>query len=302
MRRRIPTAVAAIGCCSLAFLHAQDTARGPAFEVASVRPSPANPGTPPAMFSRVNWPPGRFTANRTTVRSLVRFAYEVPDYLIEGGPTWAASEPFDITATVPEDATVDDRQVMLRTLLAERFRLVVREEAREAPVYELVMSREEGRFGPGLTRPDEDVDCEPVEAARNADVTERFRRLRESPSLLLEGPMCGNLSSSRPTPDGGTQAAWSAGREAVAALTAYLAPQVRRPVIDRTGLTGEFDFRLEYVEPGLGGQPEAGAVVPPADLPTLFAALEEQLGVKLESARGPVTVLVIDDVHRPDPN
>ena len=88
----------------------------------------------------------------------------------------------------------------------------------------------------------------------------------------------------------------------MAALADYLSQRVKRPVIDRTGLTGEYDFQLEDVAPGPGGKPEQGAVAPPPDLPTLFVALEEQLGLKLEEARGPVTVLVIDDVQRPDPN
>jgi uncharacterized protein (TIGR03435 family) len=293
-------AAAVLVLASSAPLFPQGT--GPSFDVASVRPSPANPGTPFAMFSSMNWPPGRFTANRTTVRSLVRFAYEVPDYLIEGGPAWAASEPFDITATVPEDATVNDRQAMLRTLSAERFHLLVHEEVRDAPVYELVVAREDGRFGPGLTRPDDSIDCEQVETERRANMAEQPRRFRENPSLLPEGPTCGNLSSSRPTPDGGTQAAWSAGREPVTTLTGYLAPQVRRPVIDRTGLAGEFDFRLEYIEPGLGTSQADGNWPTPVDVPALFVALEEQLGLKLEDARGPVTVLVIDAVQRPDPN
>jgi uncharacterized protein (TIGR03435 family) len=178
----------------------------------------------------------------------------------------------------------------------------VHEEVRDAPVYELVLAREDGRFGPGLTRPDDSIDCEQVEVDRRAYIAKRSRQFRENASLLPDGPTCGNLSSSRPTVDGGTQAAWAAGAEPVATLVRYLAPQVRRPVIDRTGLTGEFDFRLEYIEPGLGTS-QAGADRPtPFDAPALVVALEEQLGLKLEDARGPVPVLVIDEVQRPDPN
>jgi uncharacterized protein (TIGR03435 family) len=164
------------------------------------------------------------------------------------------------------------------------------------------MARDDRRPGPHLTRPDDTVDCAQVVAKWREGLDEWSRRFRESPSLLQDGPVCDVNLSNRPTPDGGHQHAWSAGREPMAALANYLSERLNRPVLDRTGLSGEFDVQLEYVEPGPGGRPEQGAVAPPPDLPALFVALEEQLGLKLEEARGPVTVLVIDDVQRPDLN
>lgn len=287
---------------------AQNEPPGPVFEVASVRPSPTTTAFP-RPSSTLEWSSRRFTASRLALPFLISEAYDLPRYRIEGGPGWMQSEEFDIAATFAGGDGRDQRRAMLRALLRERFGFVAHLEERETRVYELVLAREDGRLGPRLTRPDNAVDCESLQAARR----------KANPKLPyssggflgvfqngpdLNGPICDTNAVKRFLPGGGyTETMW-ASRRPLPYLAEYLTSVLDRPVVDRTGLTGEFDLRLEHSQSSLTTPSSTDPNVPQVRNvgPPLFTAVEEQLGLKLQSARGPVEFLIIDRVQRPTAN
>lgn len=256
-----------------------------AFDVASVKPSP-----PDASGSMISGPmPSRFTAQNATLKLLVMYAYGVRDYQVLGGPAWASSDGFDIAATYPGGKAPDPMSVslMVRTLLQERFKLRTHAETRDQPTYELVLSRQDGRLGPSLRR--SDTNCEAEMAARKG-----------APVAFGSGgvPTCMMITSPR-TIQGGTRT--------LPMLASALSARVGRPVTDRTGLAGNFDIVLEWTpDPGtpvMSGRSEVTPSSPPtADAVSIFTALQEQLGLRLASTRGPVEVVVIDAVERPSPD
>lgn len=221
------------------------------FEVASIKPSAVRDGS----FT-INYPPGgRFSAKNVTVKILVRNAYNLQDYELQGGPDWAASAGFDIEAQPAEgagDLSRQQVQVMLQALLADRFHLVVHRETGQHPIYNLVV----GKNGPRL--------------AASGSLS--------GPSIMKMGQL-------------------NAQRLTLSSLASILTFDLKRPVKDKTGLTGEYAIKLEWA-PGL----EASDTTDPSSQPSLFAAVQEQLGLKLESSTGPVEVLMIDQVQRPDEN
>jgi uncharacterized protein (TIGR03435 family) len=212
-------------------------------------------------------------------------------YEIFGGPSWATSDRFDISATMEPSPTESDqgprRRRLIRALLADRFTLVAHEERRQMPAYSLVMTRSDRTLGARL-RPfegecgDWDKLGPPPESETGVLPTSK------GPQHCMSMTGIGRISAR------GT---------VLSDLATLLArfPAVRRRVIDRTGLTGRFDFDLEWTPLVMPPGPAAQGVPPDAG-PTLFTALQEQLGLKLESTRETVTVLVIDSVNQPSPN
>src|ERR1700730_10541459 len=128
-------------------------ASGPVFEAASVKPNTSGD----ARVILVPQPGGRLTGTNVTAAMLIRFAYDLPDFQVLGGPTWLNSDRFDVLAKAEGDPSVDQKRWMVRRLLAERFRLTAHTETRALPIYALVMARRDGRMGPQL-RPTE-ADC-----------------------------------------------------------------------------------------------------------------------------------------------
>jgi uncharacterized protein (TIGR03435 family) len=253
----------------LLFLAAIATAQQ-AFEVASIKPNAGNDNR--AMIGMQ--PGGRFIATGINVKFLIGMAYNLRDFQISGGPGWITSERFDINAKPPEGspARIPPEQIreMVKALLAERFQLKTRTESKEMPVYQLVVAKN----GPKMTP-----------AAAEGDS-------QGGPGMIRMGR--GQLEGSR---------------MAMAMLANQIATQVGRPVIDKTGLTGQYDVKLEWTpEPGHGGGPFGGPpppdALPPADSngPTIFTAVQEQLGLRLEPAKGPVETLVIESISRPTEN
>jgi uncharacterized protein (TIGR03435 family) len=255
------------------------TASRAAFEVASIKPNKAAPGL------RI-WRPlpgGRFMASNMPLRELIRLAYGADTFRIpaqmEGGPGWVGSDRFDIEAKAEhEDATARDMLAMLRTLLEDRFKLKAHSESRELPIYRLVLAKKDGSLGPQLTRPA--VECVRAGAPPPADGKET------APRCGVTSPAPGVLIARGVT---------------MAQVAAYLPlfPVVGRIVRDETALTGAFDLKLEYT-PALVQGPNPGAFVtnPDADSGvSLFTAMQEQLGLKLDAQKGPVDVLVIDHVE-----
>jgi uncharacterized protein (TIGR03435 family) len=257
----------------------QDSA---SFEVAAIKP--ADPGNAGTMI-RFD-PEGRLEATGVTLKLLIRVAYEVHDFQIVGLPAWAESDRFNVDAKAadtktakinpgnPSIMTDDERRAVetklhagVQTLLADRFNLQARRETREMPVYALVIASGGSKL-------------KPATGSRG----------------LLGGR--GQMTGTGATLD---------------MLIHLLSNATDRIVIDRTGLNGAYDFKLEWTpgpgEMGLAGGPPPPGVAPggseasaPAEGPSLFTAIQEQLGLRLEATKGPVEVVVVDHAEKPSAN
>jgi uncharacterized protein (TIGR03435 family) len=247
-----------------------------AFEVATVR---ENTSTETGGFIQRR-PGGSFSVGNQTLLTLITFAYQLQRGQLVGAPDWINTTRYDIVARAGRDippapfGAVAPEAIMLRALLADRFKLAVHREAREMPIYALTLARSDGQLGPRLRRPTNDY-CEQ-------------RRLASAKGPLPPGlptdPVCG-IS--------GTGSELTAGSFPLSSFTGFLAGPVRRPVVDRTGLTGEWDFDLKW-------NPDPTST--DTERPAIFTALQEQLGLKLEATTGPVDILVVDRVERPVPD
>ena len=274
---------------------------GPTFFVASVKPNLSD-GDMSAALS-----PGRFDARNLSVKNLVRIAYGVEYQRIVGGPDWVASAGFDIAAVFDSDpgsepqiaapagrpsASAVNRKrfrLMLQHLLTERFRLRVSREPRELPHYALVMSRPE-TFKARVRR--SVVDCDAQYEGRR-----RGGLRREQPT----GPYCGLQLVF-----GGGATTIISDAATMSDLARYLRPEVGRLVENETEVDGRFQIEVTFASELAGQFPGDGFAALGAEAPlgglSVFAALEEQLGLALESRTGPVEVLVIEHVERPTPN
>jgi uncharacterized protein (TIGR03435 family) len=259
--RGIPLGIVAmvtiLGCLvnALNVLAQSETGRAPVFEVASVKPS-----KPGSRFSIVRSPGGRLTVTNATLRMLVKAAYHLKDYQLSGGLNWVDSERFDIVAK-PEGGG-DEIAPMLRSLLADRFKLTVRRETKELPVYALVPARN----GPKLRD------------AKTGD--------SNTGGTIGRGHLTGHKMS-------------------IPELADVLSGSLDRTVLDRTGIQGVFDIELEWTpDVGQQGGDGRGNTEPSPDPsgPSIFAALQRQLGLRLEAQKGPVEVVVIDSASKPPEN
>jgi bla regulator protein blaR1 len=274
----------------------QASAAGPAFEVASIKPN--NSGDGRVMMGMQ--PGGRFTATNITLRLLIRNAYQLQDFQIVGGPSWIGSEHYDIVAKgedglPPEPPSLDRTgpnriQLMIRALLAERFQLTVHNETRELPIYALVLARSDGKLGPQLQK--SEVDCNAVFAAARG---RGGMPPPPGPPQQGERPSCGMRIGMGNLAMGGTP---------LSQFVNSLAMFTGRTVQDKTGLTGNYDVTLTWTPDQMPQRPPGAPEPPPIDPngPSIFTAVQEQLGLKLESQKGPVAVLVIDRVERPKEN
>jgi len=242
----------------------------PEFEVASVKPNNGIDETP-GMQVRYG---GHVTIHAMTVRILIGAAYDIDEsFQVSGGPRWIETERYDIVAQAPPNvptASFEWWKPMLQSLLADRFRLALRREAKELPVYELVAAKSGIKIAPL-----KDGTCMVADPQKRTPV-----RPGEAPPRF-----CDNLRYTR----GGIEAI---GVD-MTRLANTLAAILKSTVVNKTGFTGMFDLHLEY------------APVEDTDdtaRPSIFTALQEQLGLRLESAKGPVEVLVVDHVERPSDN
>jgi uncharacterized protein (TIGR03435 family) len=270
-------------------------AGSPAFDVASVKANKAGDSRTMFQFQ----PGGRFKAINVPLRNLIAMAYSTPlpfpDFLITGGPKWIESERFDVIAKAAGDPQAGpngpppEMFLMLRSLLAERFQLAVHRETKEEPIYTLVMARSDGKLGPQMHA--SATDCAALMAAARAR-----GGAPPPPPAPGERPPCG----ARMFPGN-----FSAGSTTILQLTNGLSRLVSRTVVDRTGLTGSFDLDLQWtpdqMPQGREDRPPGAPPLPAIDPngPSIFTAVQEQLGLKLESTKGPVDVLVIDRVEHP---
>jgi uncharacterized protein (TIGR03435 family) len=249
----------------------------PAYELAAIKPSK------PGMGSTILFKQDGFIANRVTLKFLIKMAYRVEDDQIAGAPKWVDSNTYDVEAKVDSSEVAelsklnnDQRALMFQQLLAERFRLALHRETRNLPVYTLVIAKNGSKLQeakPGDTYPDglKSPDGKPVGHA---------------------GPMM-----------------WGNGRVIgqgvpLAQMVSALSQQLGRSVQDRTGLTGNYDIKLEWTpdEPQRGQPGPDSGLAAGSPTPSLFTAIQEQLGLKLESRKAPVEVLVIDHVETPSEN
>jgi uncharacterized protein (TIGR03435 family) len=255
------------------------------FEVASVRPDDSRraPGI------RV-LPNGQFTAAAVTLHDLIMRAYGVHESQVIGGQGWVTSDRYEVVAKAsgPPPGGTADVLTMLQTLLAERFRLRMRTESRPLSAYVVTM-RVNGRLGPGIRV--STVDCaanmpSPVPSAM---------------TLTADGwPPCGLTLTRTWLGDTRVRAEVKQSAVSMREFAFRLQGLVGRPVVDRTDLSGLFDIEYVYVRDtaaNTGGIPAA-----PADAPDLFTAFDRQLGMRIESDRVEVPVLVIDSVERASAN
>jgi uncharacterized protein (TIGR03435 family) len=239
------------------------TAR-PAFAVASVKPTDLSLGQQIDMRAL---PGGTVTATAVTLKFLITVAYGVQNVQISGGPGWLDTAKFDLLAK-PADGVKPQILPMLQSLLEDRFQLVIRRETKELSVYELKLAKTGGQLGPNLKR-SAIVNC-PVEAAVVGTIP-------CGGFVLDRGRLAGN-------------------KDQLSALTKPLSGIVDRPVVDKTGLTQYFDLTLEWA-------PDIGAAANPnTGLPSIYTALTEQLGLKLEAAKEPTEMLVVDRAEKPSDN
>ena len=266
-----------------------------AFDVVSVKPN--NSGS---TSSSTSGRAGSFTASNVTARQLIIFAYRLRQFQLTGGPGWISADRYDVAARPPESAKPDN-PAMTRALLRDRFKLVFHTEKRELPIYALVVQRSDGRLGPGLKRIPDD-ECPPPGSPR-----------RGGPPPPAASPFdpnavaaCGSIifGPGRLLAHGVPIDMLSRSLANLPAITSF-----NRPVTNLTKLEGMYDFDFRFAnEFGRGGPPPVSGpaaapnAITPGDEPALFTALQEQLGLKLNSQRATLDVLVIDSIDRPTEN
>jgi uncharacterized protein (TIGR03435 family) len=285
---------------------AQDPAATPAvaFDVVSVRPSnpnpdPANPLSQIALM--LPQPGGRFTATNTPLRMLIKTAYELQqDAQLTGGPPDLLAAKYDITARAPVAFIGKELPQLLRTLLADRFKLKTHTESRELPLYDLVLARSDGRLGPDLK-------------PSTSDCSKAEQIAAEQGAALAKGDVASFVGKPRPcsvstdASGGPLNLLMRGDGQEMKQMVEILSQFTGRTVRDKTGLTGRYDFAMKLdlqmvlaLAQRMGANiPAAAANIPQSDGSSLMTALNEQLGLKLESTRGPVDVMIIDSVEAP---
>ena len=281
--------------------YGQNATPNPSFEVASVKPSAPPDGRGRAVRatgvpgSPYGKDPGRFTAENFSLPNLITLAYDIPFYRLSGADD-LNMVMFNIQAKMPEDTTKEQFQLMLQNLLAERFRLKVHWVDRQMDLYDLVVAKGGARLKEGA----------PDQPSESDDSTSRSKDYNDPPKRRPDG---------YPIPPPGNQrwmaimngkAAMRGHNETTAQMASQFSVQVGHPVKDATGLTGKYDYTI-YWSAGATRALVAAAPIPsngslPAapepDGPSLFVALQEQLGLKLEPKKGQVQVLIVDHVEK----
>jgi uncharacterized protein (TIGR03435 family) len=254
----------ALFACVAGRLFAQEPAPGfDAFEVATVKPTPQD--WRGGRFIRMLGP-RQFTATNYTLRVLIAAAYRLNTQAVLGGPSWMDSDAYDIVAVTPGDVrpNLDQQLNMLQELLKDRFSLAFHRQERELPVYILSVAKNGPKLRPSQAPADED------------------------PVVI-----------SHISPD---HVELPVRNASIAQVIAVMQRSIfDRPILDRTGITGRYDFDLDWApdEGQFGGQFSRTA---DQNRPSLFTAIQEQAGLKLEAGRGPVLALVIDKLERPSEN
>jgi uncharacterized protein (TIGR03435 family) len=276
------------------------------FEVASVKRSNPNPATPAAAAPMILPALGRLTAQNVTLRLLVISAYQKQPFELTGGPDWQNSDKFDIQAKAADPSINTEGMLkMLQALLADRFKLKVHTDTRDVPIYNLVVARSDGKLGPLMkastdTCPDyKETQQKLLEAVARGGAA-AVQSMMGRPG---ENRPC-SITSVPPSPANPSSFTMQARGQSIELLALLLRQFVGRPVIDKTGLTGAYDYDLTIdLQTLFGLYRELGITVPvPPNLPegpSIMTSLQENLGLKLDSSRGPGQVLVMDRADPP---
>ena len=303
-------AAALVVCAPLALAQAPDHSL--TFDVASIKPAaPQGPGK--IMMGMRGGPgtpdPGQVTFTNMPLSRLIMNAYDVKSFQVTG-PSWLDSEHFDITAKIPKGATKEQYRVMLQNLLAERFKLQVHKEHKEVPIYALTVAKGGPKIkespkddqAQGAAPPPQDLAIQRADGPPGPPPIGRDGMPRMAPGrrgeMMMFGPNGFRMQGSH---------------ETMATLADVLSNQLGRPVVDATGLTAEYDYTLNFSPEGLqgmrgmpmlmGGGPIGAGPAPEGGHeaetgPSLFTAVQEQLGLKLDSRKGPVDLIVVDSAEK----
>jgi uncharacterized protein (TIGR03435 family) len=280
------------------------------FESASVKPNRS--GEMRVMMR--NLPGGAYEATNVTARAIVQQALGVAEFQLLGGPDWLDTERYDILAKSPDGATQAQFAARYRALVEDRFKLKTHQETRELPVYALVLARPGGSVGPQMVVSKSDCSPEGM-AAMRAQITAGAPAIAGAArgAMPLMMPEMPPLGQARPCTIMRNNGRISAGGSTVAEMARTLQQNTGRIVLDKTGLPGRYDFDLTFtMDPGLRGRGPGGGLPPAAPLEnprpidpdalTIFTAVLEQLGLKLDATRGPIDVVVIDSIERATEN
>jgi len=261
---------------------ATEDVKVPVFDVVSVKPNKSDNGRMRIMFN-----PDGYSATNVSLKQLIQMAYGIRQDLISGGPGWVESAGFDFDAKVAgpdvdalKKLSPEQRRSMLQPALVDRFKLKVHTETKQLPVFELFVAKG------GSKLKEASPDDMYANGIKGPDGNARAGMMRMGPGQL------------------------TAQGVPMSSLVNVLSQQLRQTVIDKTGLKGKYDVELNWTpdqgsEPmfkGTDSSPQRGDAAPDSSGPSIFTALQEQLGLRLQSAKGPVETLVIDHVEMPSEN
>ncbi len=257
-------AVVALVLLSVSATLAQSPAPSPTFEVATIKPVDTD-----AKAGRYIIMEGthRFIGKNYTLKLLIAAAYNLNPRAVSGGPPWIESDHYDIVAVTPGELrpSRDEQMAMLRTLLSDRFSLTFHREPKVFSIYELEVAKGGPKLRPSTAPPTDPAALISTVYPQRMTLPARNATMGEFVSMLQRALL-------------------------------------DRPVVDKTGLPGKYDFDLEWApdETQFGG--EVPAASPDAPSPPFFSAIQQQLGLRLVATRGPIQALVIDKAERPSAN
>ncbi len=290
-------------------LLAATTASAQTFEVAAVKSSNPDPANPLSMVPMVRpQPGGRVTVSNFPLKMLIAYAYEMQDFRVDGGPPTLMSAKFDITAKAPAGniLTAKEMRPLLKNLLIERFKLKAHIEPREMRIYDLVLAHSDGRLGPDIMPSKSDCSNADEVNAKRADALAKgdISAVVAKPGEVLHCTLAPNVSG------GPMNISVHGDGQEIAQLIELLSPMTGRYIRDKTGLTGRYDFDMKLdlqallaMAQAMGMNVPAGAAanLPQSDGSSVMTAVNDQLGLKLESVRAPIDVLIIDSIEAPAP-
>lgn len=288
----VPVVMAVVSATPLA-----QTPANPSFEVASIKENKTGPG---GRWGIGVQPGGRMVATNSPLDSLIIFAHQIQPFQLIGAPDWIKTARYDIQAKasfdIPQALPTPGGPppvpaLLMRTLLQDRFKFSAHVESRDMPTFALVMARNDRKLGPNLKATE--IDCGALMASARAT--------GKPPAPLQPGqaPPCAMV---------GSVGRMTGSSMSMEVLARSLASQLNRVVLDRTELTGLYDFVITFVPDNLPPRAPGTSADQPIFVngqsidpngPSLLRALEEQLGLRLESTRGAVEVLIIDRIERP---
>jgi uncharacterized protein (TIGR03435 family) len=243
----------------------------PVYDVVSIHPHNALDNN-----MSINTRPGNFAATNATLKQLISFAYGIREDLISGLPGWADSAHFDVTAKVSDfdpsafkNLTREQRESLLRPMLTDRFHVTAHTEIKTLAVFNLILTKDGPKFKVNPPPPNDPDHPTPSGQQNRGNIT-----INNNDLIATAVPL--------------------------SMFAETLADQINHTVIDKTGLIGDYDLKLKWTsDEDARDATDNGSADRPPDL---FTALQEQLGLKLDPAKGPVTTLVVDHAEQPSPN